>query len=404
MTDDKTAIADDLRAAFTEDAENAVADPEPDPSDEVVDEPNPVTPDPDPAVADPSTDAAGRKHDPATGKFVTGETDTLVDAATGDDEPPAATGEPATDDSALEAELGPLEPPAHWPLAEQEMFRKQPKPVQEWALARDKAVSQDFEQKTQVIATERQRFEPLAAVLDPRAPQFAIDGVTEAQYVANLAALSDFANKNPVDFMKWFAGQRGIDLAHLAPALPATNGAGDDTWFENEDNSGTSGTSGAPVPMDPAFAEGLKRQNDRLDAMEAAQTERERNAQATQHQTSVHEIQAFRDALGDDGQLLHPHFAEVEGEMVELIQKGVAGDVEKAYTLATRFNDDVAAKIRAEADAKATREAQAERKRKSEAAQRAGSSVTGLPGSSSSPSPAGSVREEIARQFAAARG
>jgi hypothetical protein len=75
-------------------------------------------------------------------------------------------------------------------------------------------------------ATRYRGYEQLETVIGQRRQAWAMQGMSEAQAVSQLLALSDFAGKSPTDFVQWFSGQHGIDIAALA------DGGGDDEYID----------------------------------------------------------------------------------------------------------------------------------------------------------------------------
>jgi hypothetical protein len=179
-----------------------------------------------------------------------------------------------------------------------------------------------------------------------------MQGMSEAQAVNQLLALSDFAGKAPADFVKWFSGQHGIDIAALAD-------------------------EGGDQYIDPVVAE-LRQQVADLTGHVTGIT---KGQQQAQHQSLVNFAAQFAAETGTDGQPLRPHFAELGNGIVPFVQQVKAANpsashkevLEQAYEQACWANPQVRNKMLAAQEAQRL----AEQRTVAERASIAGSSVTG---------------------------
>jgi hypothetical protein len=140
----------------------------------------------------------------------------------------------------------------------------------------------------------------------------------------------------------------------------------------------------------------------RLDALETDRTQRLQADDNARLQDAHRQINDFANAKDADGNLLHPHYAELEGEMMQLAYAdrtvGRTPVVADLYDRAAWANPVVRDKLLASQREAEDRTQAAARKAKAEAAQRAGSSVTGAPSSGQVPNsgaPDRSIRDEI---------
>lgn len=95
------------------------------------------------------------------------------------------------------------------------------------------------------------------------------------------------------------------------------------------------------------------------------------------------------------------YFEDLRKDMANLLNSGMAKDLNEAYEKASRLNGDVFQKIQAEQKLKAEKQKISEAKVKAEKAKKASVSVFGRPGITSSTKPNGSLRsmiEEAARE------
>lgn len=132
-----------------------------------------------------------------------------------------------------------------------------------------------------------------------------------------------------------------------------------------------------------------------LSRLQHTVTQSQTQAQEAENAVIAEEIQRF----GAD----KPHFETVRPLMSSLMLSGSAQDLQSAYEQAVYANPTTRAAVLADEAAKREADRVAAIKVKSDAAKKAAVSITGAPGSQASTSgqPAGSLREELAAQFAA---
>jgi hypothetical protein len=229
---------------------------------------------------------------------------------------------------------------------------------------------------------ERYRgYEQLETVIGARRQAWAMQGMSEAQAVNQLLALSDFAGQSPADFIGWFAGQHGIDLTALA------EGGGSDEY------------------IDPAVQE-LRQQVEQLTGTITNMTQ---GQQAAQHQSLVDFTTQFASETGTDGTLLRPHLAELGTGILPYInqvkQENPSAShkdvLTEAYERACWANPQVRQKLLAAQDAQRL----AGQREHAARAAHAGSSVTGQAPAPGSTQPkdigSGSVRDTLRAAIAA---
>jgi hypothetical protein len=218
-------------------------------------------------------------------------------------------------------------------------------------------------------------YEQLETVIGARRQAWAMNGMSEAQAVNQLLALSDFAGRDPAQFVQWFAGQHGIDLAGI------TAGGGEDEY------------------IDPAVQE-LRQQ---VDYLTGTLTQMTQGQQAAQHQSLVDFTAKFATETGEGGQPLRPYFAELGNGIVPFIAQVKAENpaashrdiLEQAYERACWATPQVREKLLAAKEASRL----AEQRERAARAANAGSSVTGQAPASGSTQPkdigSGSVRDTL---------
>lgn len=292
----------------------------------------------EPAGDDP--DGTGAEEDP--------DAETNVDP----DAEPTEEEIEAEAESALEA----IAPPQNWPAEEKKFFGALPPTLQHAYMNRARSLMADYTKKTQEIARVRQNYAELDRLIQPRAQAWAVAGMSPSMAVTQLLALSDFASAKPLEFIQYFAEQRGIDLSKAI-------------------GNAQQGQGGYVDPQIRALQEQLatvKRESDQVRQeqtrrLEAAKAERQQ--QATEQ--LARQIEQFATATDAKGRLVNPYFNEVMDEVTKLLTSGVASGLDEAYKMAVRVNPAVHAKMLARSRSLENVKARA----RAEAARRAAGSV-----------------------------
>jgi hypothetical protein len=131
-------------------------------------------------------------------------------------------------------------------------------------------------------------------VLAPRMQAFALQGQSPGQVVSQLFALSDFAEKDPAGFIRYFSQNRGIDLEDIV--------FGDD---------------GEQTPQQSP--EYLELQQQLQQVQQQLNVREQQEAQARQAETA-NRIVSFFDAKDDGGAPLRPYADDVGGVILPYIQ------------------------------------------------------------------------------------
>jgi hypothetical protein len=287
--------------------------------------------------------SAERPRDPATGQFIPTPAEVEAAAATA----AAATG---TGDA--------IQPPASLTPAEATQFATLPVEMQQ-LVARNMAVVENAAQRFA-------GYEGIERVIGERRQAWAMNGMSEAQAINQVFAISDFATRAPADFIRWFAGTQQVDLF----ALAEQGGDADD--------------------IDPVVQELRQQVHDLSSQVNGFTT----GQQAAQHNAVVNDVQAFGAEAGTDGKPLRPYFAElgqgllpyiaaVKAEMPNGSHKEVLAE---AYDRACWGTPSVRAKLVAAQEAARLEERRTEAAR----AKAAGVSVSGQ-----APAPGSTVPKDI---------
>jgi hypothetical protein len=251
--------------------------------------------------------------------------------------------------------------------AEAEHFTKLPAELQQ-SVAR----TMDY------VNQQAQRYQSLGQVegiIGPRRQAWAMAGMTDAQVVNQLFALSDFAEKDPAGFVSYFAQQRGIDLEEIV--------------FGAE-------------PVDPNV-QALQQQVQNLQQQLGGMTTQQQQAA---HNSTVNEVIEFAKATDANGKPLRPYFEELGSEVMPFItavmqqnpQMSRTQVLQEAYDRASWGNPSVRAKMQAAADAARDAARIKEQQDTAKRARTAGSSVpAGVPASENPAAVSGnrSLRDDL---------
>lgn len=101
--------------------------------------------------------------------------------------------------------------PASWTAEAKAMWDTLPPQIK----AEAHRIERDTQKALAKLSTEKKQYEGLETVLAPRRSELAATYGDEATGLKTLFALSDFATKDPMGFIQYFAQQRGLNLASL---------------------------------------------------------------------------------------------------------------------------------------------------------------------------------------------
>lgn len=304
----------------------------------------------------------------ATGRFIpkaedakatpgtAARTPASLDATSAPSSPATTSGTPAAPSTA------PAGPPPGWDAEAKALYPKLPPAIQAAVSRREEEVSRGFAQYAQAK-------QELERVIAPRRQYYSGDGVSDTQAIDNI--------------WKWFEALKNSPNEAL-PALAQMFGA--------------TISSGAPADspqVNPEVA-ALRAHIQRLEGQvgQVAGT-------FEQQQTAARRAEIAEFAKDK------PHFEKVRVTMGRLMSAGVAQGLTDAYQQAVRITPEVSAALAAEEKASADKvAAEAALRSRPGSQRRAAVSVRGGSpnGSAGAAVPAGSLREELQRQFAEARG
>lgn len=238
------------------------------------------------------------------------------------------------------------------------------------------AVQQELAQDYTRLESATAKAAEFDRIIGPRAAQLAAEYGSVPAAVEQLLNLSDFAARQPQQFLQWFAQTRGI-------AAP---------------------TGHAPAPqvmgIPPELAPVLTPLQRQIDSLTQQLSERDRQTQEAAFASSLQAVQAF---AADPA---HPYFNDVQQDMLTMIEASRATgreiSLKDAYDRAVWANPTVRAQMLQQERAQEERT----RREQAEAARRNGAVLNGspVPGANTSASnPAATVRDELMRAFSAGR-
>lgn len=293
------------------------------------------------------------------------------------------------------------EAPARWSAAEKQEFAKLPTEAQKLLLDRYKSMEADHTKKTMAIARLKD-LEPVDKMFEPYRDIMRQKGLSIVKVIegwANVERKLSQGEAAAIEQIAALARAYKVTPAKLAAAI----GIGPAAQNGVTDPAATVQAAAAATQYPPellAKLDALERQVGGLTASERANAQRE---QTTRESRVTNEIETFKSAKDGHGNPLHPHFEDVEDDMV-LLATGYASrqqqipPLQELYDRAVNANPSTREKLRAAEKQLSEQTAKDEARAKAAAAKKASASVTGSP-AGAGPSPGGGrVRELSLRE------
>ncbi|MBV9239008.1 MAG: hypothetical protein JOZ94_24475 [Xanthobacteraceae bacterium] len=296
-----------------------------------------------------------------------------------------------------------LAPPGRWSASQKEMFKSLPDVAQRFLLERHQAMEADHHRKTQAIASIRRDHEAIGGLFAPYREVMQARGITPRQVIEYWADTERrLGQGDGVAVIKGIAEGYGIDPASIAAALGISTAASDQRTAERRAANPPHPQRQSPGQVESALAE-IARIKERLAADDRTRAEAARAAQEAGRRKRIADIERFKSAADEHGNLLHPYATEVEEDMLHLayVAQARGQDVpplQELYDRAVRANPSTYHALRLAEQQSVARQIKDEARAKAAAAKRAASSVTGAPGAGPAPigrSSVRSLREEI---------
>lgn len=272
------------------------------------------------------------------------------------------------------AAVPPVQAPRSLSAADLQLFNALPAELQTSFARTMEAVNAD--------AARYAGYAHLEQVIAPRRDAWALQGMTEAQAISHLFALSDFAGRDPAGFIRYMADNAKIDLEELV--------------YADDD-------------VDPT----VRQLQQQVSQLSQALQGRDAAQQQSAHNAAVDEVISFGSEKDDKGNLLRPYLEELADDFLPYVQQEYGRNpnapraqiLQQAYDNACWGVPSVRAKMQEAQKAAAEAEAVRARAEKAAKAKTAGASISsGQPASAATPSGDSlSLRDTIKAAMASAQ-
>lgn len=396
LNDDGTAQdvqpADDIRSTLAA----ALAEQETDVTD------TPAKPAKAAATDDGAADAGDGAEKPAPkrgegGKFV--KTDAKADddtAAKPDEAAEKPEGEKPEVDPAdkeqTEAAKAEAEITGKWSAKDKELLKALPQEGRDLILRRHKEMEGAFTRKTQAVEHLRKEYEPVSKLLEPWQDQMKQSGYTPQSLITAWANVEKklMDPRERVGVVAGLIKGYQVNMGDVAKALGLKPQERQQTGDGAQQLPAAEQQTGQ-AQLPPEIVNQLTTLQQRLDAQDREKADAQRRTANEATTRVMTEIENFKSAQDDKGNMLHPHFEDVESDMTDLASAAIAAkrpvpSLQELYEKAVFANPStreqaIAAKLKAQQDASAK-----EARDKAVRAKRASSSVSGAPGTGQAPS------------------
>jgi hypothetical protein len=228
-----------------------------------------------------------------------------------------------------------------------------------------------FHERSQELSRARKENEGIDKLFNPRLNEMQRAGLSKEVVVEKLLGWDTYITESPLDAITALAKQNNIDLTELA------FGGDEDDSFESE---------------------AIKKLEAKIQELEAKNSNDEESKATAEYQKNLQMVQEFTTKTDDNGNLAHPYYEEVAGEMLKHVQQGKT--MEQAYEAAIWSNPDVRQKLLADTK---KGESVEDKKARIAKAKRAGASVSNAKGKKSAVKPSESLtlRDSLKQNYAA---
>ena len=269
-----------------------------------------------------------------------------------------------------------LEAPAHWSAEHKATFDGLPTEGQAFLLERHRDMEADYTRRSQEVAATRRAFEPFQQTV-------AAAGTSVEAAVAKLADIHAGLVRDPEAEIRRLARENGVNLS------PSERDEDDDYLFDDEDEREEGRRDSAAD----------RERDERLNRLESKQS-------ADAAAASNARIAEFAEATDSSGDLIHPHFAQVQEQMIVLATgyraTGKPYSLQSVYDEAVHLVPAVREQVTVNGGKTPNPDAKEEKRKKVE---RARNASRGARGTSRSPAPKDEVpdniRDHLAQEYAA---
>lgn len=220
-----------------------------------------------------------------------------------------------------------LKAPDNWDAERKEAFANLPtKEAKETYLNTVKSLERGYQGKFDELATVRKEHEAISALLQPFEAQLNAAGMDRIAGIRQLVGAQQLLTQNPAQgiaqLVQQFGGQNANaivqQIAQQYGVMPAAQ-------------------EGEATYQDPD----IQALNGKIDQLTGHIQQTETQAVAQRQADAQNQINLFKNATDDGGNLLHPHFEQVETMMGTLITGGFAPDMQSAYDQAVYANPEL---------------------------------------------------------------
>jgi hypothetical protein len=239
--------------------------------------------------------------------------------------------------------------PEHWSDEDKATFTELPAQARTYLLKREKQYEQGIQSKSEELRPMQEAFGPYAEMMKMR-------GIDAPTAIRTWVAAQSALDTDPVNGLSMLIQSYGPEVKS---ALLRQFGAAEEQAFDDDTD-----------PEVRQLREELNRQKRQGQQAQLQQ-------QTYLEQQALEQVRQFKEAVDDDGNLLHPHFEQAQQTMRALLSSGQVPDIESAYEQAIwsvpEYRDEFAEQQRKAAEKEQTQK----RAKAAEKAKKAGKTVQG---------------------------
>jgi len=229
-----------------------------------------------------------------------------------------------TEEEVQESE--PLQAPPRWSKAARDAFNSWAGvpggEAYQQAMLEQYGETQTFAtQKAQEASTFKKQAEDWNAIFEPFQQQMNLQGTDGPRFMRQLLGYYQQLNANPAATIQQLAQSYNLDLANIGQDQPYRS------------------------PTEVALEQ-------RIEQLSRAFQGNQEHARQRELDRVNQQIESFANELDESGNLLHPHFQQVQESMTRLIQGGLSEDLPSAYEKACMLDSNIQTQAQAEAQRK----------------------------------------------------
>lgn len=289
---------------------------------------------------------------------------------------------------------------AAWKPADQAMFKTLAPDAQQFVMRRYKEMNADYTKKLQDISRIKTEYDPIDKMFEPHREVMKQKGFTPASLVeswANVEKKLASGEQGALEVIGGLINGYKVSRDKVAQLIGVRQSAPAQQQTEQPQPQ-------AQIQLPPELVNELTTLRQQVNGLSQQENARVEAARSAAGEKAMQEIEQFKSAVDDKGNLLHPYFEEVEQKMVILAnsyvrEKQPVPDITALYeeaVFAVPSTREKMLTVREQAEQKKRVD---QEKAKAAAARKAAVSVTGAPGNSQASqvrnAPDRSLREEL---------